>query len=143
MKMESWLKILIVVAVAVIGTLLTIGKSQDLRSPLQPQSYWFSIVWTILYVLYAWAWCRNKGNDVLDILFLFGILLNFSWIVSFFVFKLVGLSQLIIMLMIVVSVIIVILTITVQKDIISGFFILAYTSWLICAAVLNFTIKDY
>lgn len=55
------------------------------RSPYAPPGYVFSIAWTILYTLYAWAWCLQTKTDVnLNIIFTIGIAINLFWTVVFF-----------------------------------------------------------
>jgi benzodiazapine receptor len=79
---------LLVIACSVIGSLANIFISSDtwymdlVKSPLNPPSYVFGIVWPILYVLMAFVSFRSA--DKIWALFIPQLILNAAWSWMFF-----------------------------------------------------------
>jgi len=79
---------LLVIACSVIGSLANIFISSDswyvdlVKSPLNPPSYLFGIVWPILYVLMAFV--AFKSADKIWKLFIPQLILNAAWSWIFF-----------------------------------------------------------
>ena len=79
---------LLVIACSVIGSLANIFISSDtwyvdlIKSPLNPPSYIFGIVWPILYVLMAFVSFRSA--DKIWTLFIPQLILNAAWSWIFF-----------------------------------------------------------
>ena len=79
---------LLVIACSIIGTLANIFISSDtwymdlVKSPLNPPSYVFGIVWPILYVLMAFVSFRSA--DKIWTLFIPQLILNAAWSWIFF-----------------------------------------------------------
>ena len=79
---------LLVIACSVIGSLANIFISSDtwymdlVKSPLNPPSYVFGIVWPILYVLMAFVSFRSA--DKIWTLFIPQLILNAAWSWMFF-----------------------------------------------------------
>ena len=79
---------LLVIACSIIGTLANIFISSDtwymdlVKSPLNPPSYVFGIVWPILYVLMAFVSFRSA--DKIWTLFIPQLILNAAWSWMFF-----------------------------------------------------------
>jgi len=79
---------LLVIACSVIGSLANIFISSDtwyvdlVKSPLNPPSYIFGIVWPILYALMAFVSFRSA--DKIWILFIPQLILNAAWSWMFF-----------------------------------------------------------
>ena len=110
------------------------------KSQFSPPPIVFGIVWTILYVLYAWTWCLayKKSGYKYYPLFIWSIILNLLWVVFFFGFQNMVLSR--------ITIILLLITVLYQayimnklKSNLGTVFMLLYALWLVCAAVLNFT----
>ncbi len=139
--------IFIVIIIALIGSFITSKNMSSWyftnsvnRSCYSPPSYMFGIAWTILYILYAWAWCiaYNKSGKKYYGIFIISILLNLMWTVAFFGLHDQKLSRAIILILLVV----VLYQAYIMQKIGSGLgeaFMLFYALWLVCATSLNFT----
>jgi tryptophan-rich sensory protein len=146
---------IIVLIVLIVGALITRNsmksgwyKKENIReSDHQPPSYMFGIVWFVIYVIYAFSWeyLVNKHMPLwLDILFGINMILNLAWIWIFFGLGDVELSRYIIVLLLILtlfqaySVWNFVETKKYQWTGVCTFGLLIYSSWLICATVLNF-----
>ena len=145
LNLDHLIRIIIVLIVAVVGSYITRENLNWLysktieRSSYMPKGYIFSIVWTIIYVGFAYTWCKSLKSKkfCIDRAFVVSILLNFAWVVAFFGFQLVGLSRIIISLLLVV-----VLYQAYQqykiKHKLGLSIMIFYASWLVFATYLNF-----
>jgi tryptophan-rich sensory protein len=138
-------RVIIVVIVALIASYITRGGIEWLysdkvnASTRMPKGYIFGIVWTVIYIAYAYAWATSIDSLIsnLDLIFTGAILLNLAWVVVFFGLRNIELAKIIIVLLALVT--------GFQafqqwraKNTLNTFLLLVYLSWLICAAGLNF-----
>lgn len=137
---DAW-RILGVIAVALIGSVVgnrNMGwynnPANVKKSPLQPPSFMFSIIWPVLYVLYAWAWVDSK----LDWLFSLGIILNLLWSLLFFGAHSYLMGNLVILTILGVS-IYTCNQLFSQNFNMEGAFIVAYTTWIAYASLVSLT----
>ena len=110
-KYDYLLRIFIVIIVAIIGSYITrenlswLYSNKIERSKYMPKGYIFGIVWTIIYIGYAYTWCKSlklkKINT--DTIFMISILLNLLWVVMFFGFQHINLSIFIMIMLIFVN----------------------------------------
>jgi benzodiazapine receptor len=120
---SDYIRALLVFIIAVIASSITstgINKRTGLYankiipSLSQPPSWVFSLVWSILYILFAGAWiynamaARNNQNDQqairVDLLFGLGIFLNLAWVFVFFGYGDIFWSKIIIIAMVILSI---------------------------------------
>jgi tryptophan-rich sensory protein len=102
MKSVNWkvliLSLVVVYAVAFVGSLLTMGNTDgewynSVRPSITPPNYVFPIVWNILFFLIAlslyFVWIKSKKKDKKKIILVYGInfLLNIFWSYLFFSLK--------------------------------------------------------
>ena len=115
------------------------------KSKLTPPNYIFSIIWIILYIMLAVSFLTayNKCNYLCFpiILFLFQLVLNFSWTTVFFKFKNPIFAFIITLLIIFLTIMIYFKFLKINK--LSAYFLMPYLLWLIFAAYLNFFIILY
>jgi benzodiazapine receptor len=143
--MKNIIIVIVVALVSIVGGIIS-GKNlpwyysdQIVRSPHSPPGMWFGIIWTVIYVLYAWTWCMASKSDTTFVNVIFGIsiLLNLLWTGTFFGLHNIGASRIII----VVLLGLVLYQAYYMWNLNNGigtFFMLIYASWLICATALNF-----
>jgi tryptophan-rich sensory protein len=139
--------ILIVIIIALVGSYIT---NQNLRSwyfsnrvqrsPFSPSPVIFGIVWTILYIFYAWAWCiaYKKSGYEYYLVFAISIVLNLLWVVFFFGMQNLVMSRMVIILLLIVVFYQAYIMWKLDSDLGLAFMLL-YALWLICATGLNFT----
>jgi len=132
----------LVILTSVIGSLANIYISSDtwyeelIKSPLNPPSYVFGIVWPILYAIMAFV--SFKMAEKISTLFILQLLANAAWSWIFFYFHapliaLVDISVLIYLNLKIISVIKV-------ESLILFYIYLPYLIWLSFAAFLNASI---
>ena len=133
---------LLVILTSIIGSLANIYINSDtwyeelIKSPLNPPSYVFGIVWPILYAIMAFV--SFKMAEKISILFILQLLANAAWSWIFFYFHapliaLVDISVLIYLNLKIISVI------KVESSILFYMY-LPYLIWLSFAAFLNASI---
>jgi tryptophan-rich sensory protein len=107
--------------------------------PSSPTKIAFPIVWTILYILIAFALARSiiAKRKIILILFAINLILNILWCYIFFILRNPFVS-LIVMLLILTTAIIIIILLYRLKDNISCYYLIPYILWLIFAMLLNF-----
>lgn len=102
----------------------------------------FPIFWGIFYLIIAIAFYLNYKNGGRDfILYIFSMLINFSWSIVFFGQRLYGIGFFIILLLIVFSIYLGIKYFKNSK--IASFIMFVYVIWLTYAGVLNYFIWMY
>ncbi|WP_370676360.1 TspO/MBR family protein [Pleomorphomonas sp. PLEO] len=138
-----------VAAAAIIGNAATLPNITPwyeslVKPPFNPPNSVFGPVWTVLYILMAWAFFRvlrsprgaARGHAIL--LFLVQITLNAAWSVAFFGFHSPG-TGLVVIVMLVTA-----LAATVHAflavDRIAGGVLIPYLGWVAFAALLNVSI---
>ena len=132
----------LVILTSVIGSLANIYISSDtwyeelIKSPLNPPSYVFGIVWPILYAIMAFV--SFKMAEKISTLFILQLLANAAWSWIFFYFHapliaLIDISVLIYLNLKIISVIKV-------ESLILFYIYLPYLIWLSLAAFLNASI---
>jgi benzodiazapine receptor len=142
---DCLIRIIIVIVVALLGSYITnkniswLYSDNIQRSIYMPKGYIFGIVWTIIYIGFAYVWCKSlKIKDkTVDIIFMLSILLNFLWVVTFFGLQLIDLSRIIIILL---SFVVLYQAYQQYKNKfrLGTVIMLIYLAWLIFATFLNF-----
>ena len=133
---------LLVILTSVIGSLANFYINSDdwylnlVKSPLNPPSFVFGIVWPILYVIMAFV--SFKMADKIAGLFIAQLLANAAWSWMFFYFHAPVIALLDICLLIFLNQ--KILTILKEESVILFYFYLPYLIWLSFAAFLNASI---
>ena len=140
--MINYLPIVIVLIVAIIGGIISnknlpwFYSSNVVRSPHTPPGYIFGIVWSVIYIAFAYVWIKSS-KQLGNTFFIISIILNLLWTVVFFGFHNFILSRFIIIALLAVT-----LYQAYQlwkiKDTVGAFLMLVYSSWIICATGLNF-----
>lgn len=145
-----WVSALIVIG-GIIGSLtkpeINIWYSTLNRSTLTPPNYVFPIAWTILYTVLGvcgWSIWRTSSFSHLRLiknLYIFQMILNWSWTPLFFYYHLttISLISLVIMNMLVVSMIY--LSYPRMKSV--SLLMIPYLVWILFASYLNFYIWQY
>lgn len=137
-EMNFWTALIIVWIVATVSSAFTDPKTdwyKNLKNNKAPPSSVFPIVWTTLYIGYAYAW---SNNTTLDSVFAVGLLLNALWSLFFFKYKQIQLAFIdLLMLFGVISY----LTYRMYNvDTVKYFALLAYSVWLVYAGYLNYNL---
>ena len=133
---------LLVILTSVIGSLANFYINSDdwylnlVKSPLNPPSFVFGIVWPILYVIMAFV--SFKMADKIAGLFMAQLLANAAWSWMFFYFHAPVIALLDICLLIFLNQ--KILKILKEESVILFYFYLPYLIWLSFAAFLNASI---
>ena len=133
---------LLVILTSVIGSLANFYINSDdwylnlVKSPLNPPSFVFGIVWPILYVIMAFV--SFKMADKIAGLFMAQLLANAAWSWMFFYFHAPVIALLDICLLIFLNQ--KILRILKEESVILFYFYLPYLIWLSFAAFLNASI---
>ena len=107
----------------------------------QPTTLYFTVIWTIIYIILAWATYtatqKHKSCGVV-ILFILNLFTNTLWTVYFFVLHDIKHSILILLFLLLNTFI---LTIKIWKrDALAGGYMLIYLGWLVVALILNIEI---
>lgn len=108
------------------------------KSPLNPPSIIFPIVWSILYVMIFisfFIYIRNKPTKLGITIFIISFLINLSWSPIFFNAKRVGLALFIIILLL-ISIIATIWQVQ-KKSNLSAWLLVPYLVWVAFATYLN------
>ena len=140
--MENSTIIVIVILVAVIGSLITYATMPWYKSHVvvsgTPPDYVFGIVWTVIYIGYAYAWIKTPGYDTL---FTISIILNLLWTVFFFGLADIRSSQICIIALLLVVLYQFHIIYKEQGFSISAFAMTVYATWLVIATSFNFNAK--
>jgi benzodiazapine receptor len=117
------------------------------RSALTPPNYVFPVAWTILYgIIGACGWLiwlqdSFKRQDVIKILYIVQLILNWSWTPLFFHYHLTGISLIFLVAMdILVGLII---GLSYKKIRLLSVLMIPYLIWIVFATYLNFYIWQY
>lgn len=145
-----WIVALIVIGVA-IGSLTRpeIGTwySHLNRSQLTPPNYLFPVAWTILYgIIGACGWLIWRiysipKLNIIKILYLTQLILNWSWTPLFFYYHLTGLALVVLVAMDILVLALICLARQKMKTI--SLLLVPYLLWILFASYLNFYIWQY
>lgn len=138
-----------VAAAAIIGNIATLPSITPwyeslVKPPFNPPNSLFGPIWTVLYILMAWAFFRILGSHQdaarrqAILLFLVQITLNAAWSVAFFGFHspAVGLVVILALVMSIAATIHAFLAV----DRIAGGTLVPYLGWVVFAMLLNASI---
>ena len=133
---------LLVILTSIIGSLANIYINSDgwyeelIKSPLNPPSYVFGIVWPILYVIMAFVSFRVA--DKIALIFIIQLIFNaaWSWLFFYFHFPLVALIDIAILIYLNQRILLIIN----KESRILFYLYLPYLIWLSFAAFLNASI---
>ena len=133
---------LLVILTSIIGSLANLYINSDgwyeelIKSPLNPPSYVFGIVWPILYVIMAFVSFRVA--DKIALIFIIQLIFNaaWSWLFFYFHFPLVALIDITILIYLNQRILLIIN----KESRILFFLYLPYLIWLSFAAFLNASI---
>jgi len=133
---------LLVILTSIIGSLANLYINSDgwyeelIKSPLNPPSYVFGIVWPILYVIMAFVSFRVA--DKIALIFIIQLIFNaaWSWLFFYFHFPLVALIDIAILIYLNQRILLIIN----KESRILFFLYLPYLIWLSFAAFLNASI---
>ena len=133
---------LLVILTSIIGSLANININSDgwyeelIKSPLNPPSYVFGIVWPILYVIMAFVSFRVA--DKIALIFIIQLIFNaaWSWLFFYFHFPLVALIDIAILIYLNQRILLIIN----KESRILFYLYLPYLIWLSFAAFLNASI---
>ena len=59
------------------------NKNSGINVKFRPPGFVFGIVWTILYILFGFAWILNKNNTMINIFYSLNLFLLLLWIVIY------------------------------------------------------------
>lgn len=107
------------------------------KSNLTPPSYYFGIVWTLIYAILgyiAWLVWQTK-NAILKKLYIFQMLLNWLWTPVFFGMHQTQIAVMVLMLLLILVLLLAIKAFRLNKII--SFLLIPYLIWLIFAFYLN------
>ena len=123
-----------VILVSFIGSYFT--RYEKTKPKFTPPSYIFPIVWTILYILLAFALVRvlDSRNKVLIIVFYLNLILNVTWCYFYFYKKNIDYAFVNILLILVTS--LGIINLSKDKQVIK--LVSPYVLWIMFATVLNY-----
>ena len=108
------------------------------KSPFNPPSYLFGIVWPILYsmlLLYFILIFRKPGYNIIYKLFLIQMLFNFIWSPIFFKLKKFKLALIVVLIMVMMTGYITYLTYYIEKKM--ALILVPYLLWISFATYLN------
>ena len=133
---------LLVILTSIIGSLANLYINSDgwyeelIKSPLNPPSYVFGIVWPILYVIMAFVSFRVA--DKIALIFIIQLIFNaaWSWLFFYFHFPVVALIDIAILIYLNQSILLIIN----KESRILFYLYLPYLIWLFFAAFLNASI---
>jgi translocator protein len=117
------------------------------RSPLTPPNYLFGIAWSILYGMIATSgWLIWRSNpftrlNLIKILYVIQLVLNWSWTPLFFSYHLTGLALICLSLIIILVALLIIQSY--KKINMAALLLVPYLLWLLFAGHLNFYIWQY
>lgn len=111
------------------------------KPPFNPPNWIFAPVWSVLYLLIAYAgwrlWCRNPAGLAMQVWF-GQLALNFLWTPAFFGMRSPGMALLVIAAML--ALIVLFIRLTWNRDRISAIAFLPYAAWVAFATLLNLSI---
>tara|TARA_Y200000002_G_scaffold376901_1_gene381509 strand:+ start:217 stop:648 length:432 start_codon:yes stop_codon:yes gene_type:complete len=133
---------LLVILTSIIGSLANLNINSDgwyeelIKSPLNPPSYVFGIVWPILYVIMAFVSFRVA--DKIALIFIIQLIFNaaWSWLFFYFHFPVVALIDIAILIYLNQKILLIIN----KESRILFYLYLPYLIWLFFAAFLNASI---
>ena len=133
---------LLVILTSIIGSLANLNINSDgwyeelIKSPLNPPSYVFGIVWPILYVIMAFVSFRVA--DKIALIFIIQLIFNaaWSWLFFYFHFPVVALIDIAILIYLNQRILLIIN----KESRILFYLYLPYLIWLFFAAFLNASI---
>ena len=133
---------LLVILTSIIGSLANLNINSDgwyeelIKSPLNPPSYVFGIVWPILYVIMAFVSFRVA--DKIALIFIIQLIFNaaWSWLFFYFHFPVVALIDIAILIYLNQKILLIIN----KESRILFYLYLPYLIWLFFAAFLNTSI---
>ena len=133
---------LLVILTSIIGSLANLNINSDgwyeelIKSPLNPPSYVFGIVWPILYVVMAFVSFRVA--DKIALIFIIQLIFNaaWSWLFFYFHFPVVALIDIAILIYLNQKILLIIN----KESRILFYLYLPYLIWLFFAAFLNASI---
>ena len=141
--------ILLCTTASIIGYFLTKESVNDwylyLNKPaLNPPSWVFAPVWTILYLMMAIAWynvriiTNNSGVKIANIFFIIQLFFNVLWSFAFFMLEspFLGLNVILFLLLF----IIITTVLFFKQSKLAGWFMIPYFLWVSFASYLNFSI---
>jgi len=150
MPVYSWILIVIILAAAGIGSLLTnpdpVWYGSLIKSALNPPAWVFSPVWTLLYALLiyaAWLLGRNASEQGIRfwfVVYLFGfnLILNGVWSYLFFTEHLLGAAMIDAVVLAVSAWLIAFLAWPINRRVTLVF--LLYAGWLSFATILSYNL---
>lgn len=111
------------------------------KPPFNPPDWLFGPVWSVLYLLIAYAgwriWCRNPAGLAMQVWF-GQLAFNFIWTPVFFGMRLPGLALVVLAAML--ALIVLFIRLTWNRDRISAISFLPYAVWVAFAGLLNLSI---
>lgn len=118
---------------------------QITKPKFSPPGYVFGIVWPILYILMSISSYRvymklkteNKSSSAI-LLYIIQLGINFLWPIIFFMFKLYGVSWIILLILIIILSIVIVKFFKIDK--LAGILLVPYLIWCIYALYLNISI---
>lgn len=118
---------------------------QITKPKFSPPGYVFGIVWPILYILMSISLYRvymklkteNKSSSAI-LLYIIQLGINFLWPIIFFMFKLYGVSWIILLMLIIILSIVIVKFFKIDK--LAGILLVPYLIWCIYALYLNISI---
>lgn len=118
---------------------------QITKPKFSPPGYVFGIVWPILYILMSISLYRvymklkteNKSSSAI-LLYIIQLGINFLWPIIFFMFKLYGVSWIILLMLIIILSIVILKFFKIDK--LAGILLVPYLIWCIYALYLNISI---
>lgn len=130
-----------VVGGTIVGLIISgyMNYGDMVKPPLNPPSYIFPIVWTILYILMGISYfiaTKDNGNDKeLNQIYILQLLVNFFWPIIFFVLKMYFTAFFWIILLLIL--VIIMIKELLKNNKISGCLQIPYLIWLLFATYLN------
>jgi benzodiazapine receptor len=149
-SLAVWIVVLIAIGWA-IGSLtkseITTWYSALIRAPMTPPNYMFPIAWTILYgVIGACGWLIWHAKafpqlNVIKVLYITQLVLNWSWTPLFFHYHLTGISMMVLVGMDVLVGVLVYFSYPKIRNV--SILMIPYLFWILFASYLNFYIWWY
>ena len=137
-KVIAWSSVILV---SFLGSYFTRSSTKSewyekTKPKFTPPSYIFPIVWTILYILLAFALTRvlDSRNKVLIMVFYLNLILNVTWCYLYFYKKNIDYAFVNILLILVTG--LAIINLTKDKQVVK--LVTPYVLWIIFATVLNY-----
>jgi tryptophan-rich sensory protein len=145
--MDSYFMYLLIVAVAAgIASYftmdgLTTSKYLDSKKPSwYPPSYLFSIMWTIIYLMFSYSWYLLSSYPKINMLYILNLFLNVLWCYLFF--SLGTWDSALITLVSLNVVLLIQIVLTYKINIVGSLLLVPYFLWTCFASYLNYTMID-